>query len=91
MAGLNAEQHSAFDKIMHSVRQNDPKLFFPDGPGGTGKTHVYNTLYYALRGEGMIVLCVASSGIAALLLMGGRTSHSTLKFSSSFTKKFSMV
>jgi hypothetical protein len=27
----------------------------------------------------MIILCVASSGIAALLLMGGRTSHSTFK------------
>jgi hypothetical protein len=79
IASLNAEQHSAFDKIMHSVRENDPKLFFLDGAGGTGKTHVYNTLCYTLRGEGMIVLCVASSGIAALLLMGLRTSHSTFK------------
>ena len=50
-----------------------------NGPGGTGKTHVYNTLCYALRAEGKIVLCVASSGIASLLLLGGRTSHSTFK------------
>ena len=27
----------------------------------------------------MIVLCVASSGIAALLLIGGRTAHSTFR------------
>jgi hypothetical protein len=32
-----------------------------------------------LRADGIIVLCVASSGIAALLLLGGRTSHSTSK------------
>jgi hypothetical protein len=77
--GLNVEQRTAFDAIMHSVQNNDPKLFFLNGPGGTGKTHVYNTLCYALRAEGIIVLCVASSGIAALLLLGGRTSHSTFK------------
>jgi hypothetical protein len=77
--GLNLEQRAAFDVIMNSVLNNDPKLFFLNGPGGTGKTHVYNTLCYALRAEGLIVLCVASSGIAALLLLGGRTSHSTFK------------
>jgi hypothetical protein len=32
-----------------------------------------------LRAEGKIVLCVASSGIASLLLPGGRTAHSQLK------------
>jgi hypothetical protein len=77
--GLNPEQRAAFDAIMNSVMNNEPKLFFLNGPGGTGKTHVYNTLCYALRAEGIIVLCVASSGIAALLLLGGRTSHSTFK------------
>jgi DNA replication protein DnaC len=64
---------------MNSVMNNKPKIFFLNGPGGTGKTHVYNTLCYALHAEGIIVLCVASSGIAALLLLGGRTSHSTFK------------
>ena len=77
--GLNLEQRAAFDAIMNSVKNNQPKLFFLHGPGGTGKTHVYNTLCYALRAEGFIVLCVASSGIAALLLLGGRTSHSRFK------------
>lgn len=54
-------------------------LFFLDGHGGTGKTFVYITLCHALRGEGSIVLCVASTGVASLLLPGGRTAHSTFK------------
>ena len=41
--------------------------------------HVYTTLCYFLRGQNKIVLCVASSEIASLLLIGGRTSHSTFK------------
>jgi len=55
------------------------QTFFLHGPGGTGKTYVYNTLCYFLHGQGFIVLCVASSGIAALLLIGGRTAHSCFK------------
>ncbi|KAJ2935002.1 hypothetical protein H1R20_g2134, partial [Candolleomyces eurysporus] len=74
---LNVEQRAAFDQITHAVEQQSGQTFFLHGPGGTGKTYVYNTLCYHLRGQGKIVLCVASSGIASLLLMGGRTSHST--------------
>ncbi len=47
--------------------------FFIDGPGGTGKTFLYDTLLAYVRGNGDIALAVASSGIAALLLEGGRT------------------
>ncbi|GKA51259.1 putative reverse transcriptase domain-containing protein, partial [Tanacetum coccineum] len=43
---------------------------------GTGKTFLYKTLTAALRSKGQIVLNVASSGIASLLLDGGRTAHS---------------
>uniref|UniRef100_A0A0D2ZUB6 ATP-dependent DNA helicase n=1 Tax=Brassica oleracea var. oleracea TaxID=109376 RepID=A0A0D2ZUB6_BRAOL len=46
---------------------------------GTGKTFVYNTIINRLRSEGRIVIPVASSGIAALLLPGGRTAHSRFK------------
>ncbi|GJU72026.1 ATP-dependent DNA helicase PIF1-like protein [Tanacetum coccineum] len=41
-----------------------------------GKTFLYKMLIAALRSKGKIVLNVASSGIAALLLDGGRTTHS---------------
>ncbi|XP_071699004.1 uncharacterized protein [Rutidosis leptorrhynchoides] len=51
-------------------------LFFLYGPGGTGKTFLYNTILAKLRSESLIVLAVASSGIALLLLPGGRTAHS---------------
>jgi ATP-dependent DNA helicase PIF1 len=51
-------------------------LFFLNGPGGTGTTFVYQAISHAIRGQGKIVLCVASSGIASILLPGGHTSHS---------------
>src|SRR5271155_3649723 len=76
---LNIGQRAAFDAIVTAVENKSGKTFFLHGPGGTGKTYVYNTLYYFLRGQGKIVLCFASSGIASLLLIGGRTSHSTFK------------
>ncbi|CAN6996364.1 unnamed protein product, partial [Brassica rapa subsp. trilocularis] len=41
-----------------------------------GKTFLWNILSAAIRSQGEIVLNVASSGIASLLLPGGRTAHS---------------
>lgn len=76
---LNPEQWSAFNKIVEAVENKTGQTYFLHGPGGTGKTYVYNTLCYFLRGWGLIVLCVASSGIAALLLIGGHTAHSIFK------------
>jgi hypothetical protein len=76
---FNADQQAAFDEIMAAVESKSGQCFFLHGPGGTGKTFVYNTLCCALRAQGKIVICVASSGIAALILIGGRTSHFRLK------------
>ena len=53
--------------------------FIIDGPGGTGKNFLYNTILAKVRSQGQIALAMASSGIAALLLQGGRTVHSRLK------------
>jgi hypothetical protein len=78
-ARLNQDQRVAFDKILTAVNAQSGQTFFLHGPGGTGKTYVYNTLCYRLRSQAKIVLCVASSGIAALLLKGGHTAHSTFK------------
>ncbi|GBP05743.1 ATP-dependent DNA helicase PIF1 [Eumeta japonica] len=47
--------------------------------GGTGKTFLINLLLKKVRSTGKIALAVASSGIAATLLEGGRTAHSTFK------------
>jgi hypothetical protein len=76
---MNPEQLSAHNQIVQSAEQGLGKCFFLHGPGGTGKTFVYNTVCHTLRAQGKVVLCVASSGIAALLLDGGRTSHSRFK------------
>jgi hypothetical protein len=61
------------------VTKKEGKLFFVYGSGGTGKTFVWITLLSRLRGQGKIVLAVASSGIASLLFPGGRTAHSRFK------------
>ncbi len=42
-------------------------------------TFLYKSLLATVRARGDIALAVASSGIAALLLQGGRTAHSRLK------------
>ena len=77
---FNDEQKYAFDRIVQYIETinetTTPKCFFLHGPAGTGKTFVYNTIANYFRGQAKIVLCVASSGIASLLLTGGRTSHS---------------
>ena len=52
---------------------------FLNVPGGYGKTFLIETLLATVRGMGKIALAVASSGIAAELLVGGRTAHSCFK------------
>ncbi|XP_057453106.1 uncharacterized protein LOC130744967 [Lotus japonicus] len=73
---LTAEQHKIYKSIMDAVMNRAGGLFFLYGFGGTGKTYLWNTLSAAVRAQGLIVLNVASSGIASLLLPGGRTAHS---------------
>ncbi|CAN1332165.1 ATP-dependent DNA helicase pif1 [Linum perenne] len=73
---LNEEQKRAFDMITTAVHEKNGKCFFVEGPGGTGKTFLWKVISAKLRSEGKIVLCVATSGIAALLMEGGRTAHS---------------
>ncbi|KZS03775.1 Uncharacterized protein APZ42_033417 [Daphnia magna] len=53
--------------------------YFLDGPGGTRKTLVYNTLINVLQGQGKQVIAVASTGIALTLLLDGATYHSQFK------------
>jgi DNA replication protein DnaC len=71
IARLNLGQQTAFEQISSAVTNKTGKTFFLHGPGGTGKTYLYNTLCYHLCSQSKIVLCVASSGIAAVLLEGG--------------------
>jgi hypothetical protein len=78
---LNSNQREIYDDIMSAIQANqlDNKLFFIDGPGGTGKSTLLNHILARVRLDGNIAIAVASSGIASLLLPGGRTAHSTFK------------
>lgn len=73
---LTEEQRKIYDEIMDAVKNNKGGVFFLYGFGGTGKTFLWKVLSAAIRSEGDIVLNVASSGIASLLLDGGKTAHS---------------
>ncbi|XP_021769711.1 ATP-dependent DNA helicase PIF1-like [Chenopodium quinoa] len=78
-ARLNAAQLKAFDVIMNHVNEGKGGTFLIDGPGGTGKTFLYNCLYAEIRMMNKIVLPTASSGIATSNLPSGRTAHSRFK------------
>ncbi|XP_071921805.1 uncharacterized protein [Coffea arabica] len=76
---LNIEQRHAYDLILQSVFSPIGQNFFVDGPGGTGKTFLYRSLLATLRSQGHIAIAVATSGVAASILPGGRTAHSRFK------------
>ncbi|KAF8109202.1 hypothetical protein N665_0101s0031 [Sinapis alba] len=73
---MTDEQKNIYDEIMDAVKEDKGGMFFVYGLGGTGKTFIWILLSSAIRSRGDIVLNVASSGIASLLLPGGRTAHS---------------
>lgn len=76
---LNQEQKLAYYTLMAAVDRENGGVFFLDAPGGTGKTFLISLILATIRSRSDIALAVASSGIAATLLEGGRTAHSALK------------
>lgn len=79
---FNLDQQAVFNNVLELVNSSDattPKAVFIDGPGGTGKTYLFNALLDSVRRNGGIALAVAASGTAALLLKGGKTAHSSFK------------
>jgi hypothetical protein len=79
LAMFNDRQRNVYDAVLDSVNNDRGKCLFIHSAGGCGKTFVCNTIAAAVRAENQVTLCVASSGIASLLLEGGRTAHSTFK------------
>lgn len=76
---LNIEQKNAYDTIMLAVMRSNGGFYFLDAPGGNGKTFLISLILSTIRSEQKIALAIASSGIAATLLDGGRTAHSAFK------------
>ncbi|XP_071040027.1 ATP-dependent DNA helicase pif1-like [Parasteatoda tepidariorum] len=68
-----------FMTTLCSQFRHDKVDFFLDAPGGTGKTFIILLILAEIRSKNGIALTVASSGIAATLLDGGRTAHSVFK------------
>ncbi|XP_065831977.1 uncharacterized protein [Oscarella lobularis] len=77
---LTEEQRHIYEELLaYAARGPDDSIIFLDAPGGTGKTYLLNLFLDKIRSQGEIALAVASSGIAATLLTGGKTAHSVFK------------
>jgi len=76
---FNPDQAIAFDAVLEFVTNDQGHLFFIHAAGGCGKTFLCNTITAEVRRRGQVALCVASSGIAALLLDSRRISYSYFK------------
>ncbi|XP_031101797.1 uncharacterized protein LOC116005695 [Ipomoea triloba] len=83
---LTDEQRVVYDTIIGDAFSNTGGMFFVYSYGGIGKTFVWKTLSSTLRVKGEIILNVASSGIASLLLPGGMTAHSRFAIQISLTE-----
>ncbi|GJV56891.1 DNA helicase [Tanacetum coccineum] len=76
---LNTDQRAIYNMVLSAANENRQEMIFVYCHGGTGKTFLWRTLINTMRSEGKIVLAVASSGIASLLIPIGRTAHSMFK------------
>ena len=80
---LTPEQQSVFVRVQDAVanyqdpNEPDTHVFFIDGPGGSGKTYLYNLLIEYYKRHNQKVMPSAMTGIAATLLPGGQTAHKT--------------
>jgi hypothetical protein len=62
--GLFPGQKLVVDEVLSAVRYSpaEHNCYFFDGPGGTGKTRCYETIFNVLEGEGREVIMVAWTG-----------------------------
>jgi hypothetical protein len=76
---LNPQQRALYHAVMDSVIHSNGSMFFLHSGGGCGKTDLAKLIAAAVRARGEIALCVASTGLASLLLPGCHTAHSRFK------------
>ena len=73
---LNLEQEVAYTIIMERINSGRSGVFFIDGPRGTNKTFLYRVLLAQVRSRRLIALATTIFGVAAVILLGGRTTQS---------------
>ncbi len=77
IAKLSDEQRAAVNMILSSIGNAQMfNVFALIASAGAGKTLFANALAATLRSQRRRVMCVAASGLAAMLLDGGTTAHS---------------
>jgi len=81
---FNDGQKRCFDEIVNAIEaivRGEPHeaYFFLQGYAGIGKIFLYTAICQHFRAQEKIVLCVTSSGIAALLFPSGTTLYSRFK------------
>ncbi|GFR59555.1 ATP-dependent DNA helicase PIF1, partial [Elysia marginata] len=76
---LSPEQSVIYNDFTQKIQNGQSGLCFLDAPGGCGKTFFIETILASQRAKGRIAIATASTGLAATLLPGGRTVHSTFK------------
>lgn len=64
---LNTKQKGIVNIILNAISDERPltSCFYIDGPGGSGKTFVYTTLYHLLKSKEKNIITTAFTGIAA--------------------------
>ncbi|GFV27687.1 ATP-dependent DNA helicase [Trichonephila clavipes] len=68
-------EEASISESPNKIRQ----CYFLDSHGGTGKTFLINLLLAKIMCEKSMAIAVASSGIAATLIDGGKTAQSAFK------------
>ena len=82
---LNHDQQHVAQQILNSIELEEveaelqPRIFFLDGPAGSGKTYLYKYLTKHLTSQNKTYIAAAWVGIASTLLDNGKTIHSTFK------------
>jgi hypothetical protein len=78
---MNAGQRTIFNVVTRAVENDESGPFFIAGGAGRGKTFLVEALCAWVRSRGRIAIPTATSGCAATLYKGGRTTHSAFKVS----------
>ena len=83
---LNTQQRNLLEIVLHIVHANAEEgsqphvcCYYVDAPGGCGKTYLFNRLAVHLQQHNHKVACAAWTGIAATLMVNGRTVHNLFK------------